>query len=109
MKRTSHITLGLLATAALAFTSGCHRTPEHRDCVDERNMIANEQNCQLADQQRRNGYSGYVPYHYMYGGSSGGHVGDAVVGGNASPGMGSHASSGTSRGGFGSFFGGGGE
>ena len=35
-------------------------------------------------------------YRYIYGGSSGGHIGDAVVGGHATP-----SESGVSRGGFG--------
>lgn len=110
MKRSSHVTLGLLAAAAVAFTTGCRHTPERRDCVDEQNRIAGEQNCVLAEQNRSHGYAGYIPYHYMYGGSTGGHIGDAVINGNPAPGMssGSH-SGGTSRGGFGSFFGGGGS
>lgn len=118
MKRSSQVTLGFLATAALAFTSGC-RSNERRDCVDEQNRIVGEQNCTVADQQRRSGYTGYVPFHYLYGGRTGGRVGDAVLDGNPSPGMrtggssggffGSGSSSGTSRGGFGGFFGGGGS
>ena len=115
MKRSSQVTLGFLATAALAFTSGC-RNNERRDCVDEQNRIVGEQNCSLADQQRRGGYAGYIPYRYLYGGRTGGHFGDSVLDGNPAPGMssggfsgsGSH-STGTSRGGFGGFFGGGGS
>ena len=106
MKRTQHITLGLLAGMALGFTSGCNRA-EHRDCADEQGRIANDQNCQLVEQQRRSGYTGSLPYyHYLYGGSSGGHIGDTVVNGNPMPGMSSSGSGGffgsIARGGFGS-------
>ena len=105
MKRSQHITLGLLAGMALAFTSGCHRMPERRDCVDESGRIVTDNNCDLANAQRRNGsYSG--PYfHYVWGGRTGGNIGDQVLDGNPMPGMGSAASSssgGVSRGGFGS-------
>ncbi len=76
MKKTEHITLGLLAGMALAFTSGCGRRAERRDCVDEAGRLANDQNCQTVEQRRRSGYAGVLPYyHYLYGGSSGGHVG----------------------------------
>ena len=89
MKRTQHITLGLLAGMALAFTSGCNRQAQRRDCVDMYGRITNDQNCQLAEEQRRTGYGGSVSnYRYWYGGSSGGHVGDVVVNGSPSPGSG---------------------
>jgi len=105
MKRTQHITLGLLAGMALAFTSGCSRRPERRDCVDEAGRIANDQNCQMVEQRRHSGYTGILPYyHYLYGGSSGGHIGDQVFNGNPAAGMGASSSAvgGVSRGGFGS-------
>ncbi len=107
MKRTQHITLGLLAGMALAFTSGCNRRPERRDCVDETGRITSDQNCQAAQQRRGSGYIGPQPYyHYLYGGSSGGHIGDRVVNGNPVPGMSSGSGrgffGGISRGGFGS-------
>jgi len=105
MKRTQHITLGLLAGMALAFTSGCNRKPERRDCVDETGRITGEQNCQLVEERRRSGYMGPMPYyHYLYGGSTGGHMGDMVVNGNPVPGMSSSGGffGGVSRGGFGS-------
>ena len=108
MKRTQHITLGLLAGMALAFTSGCARRAERRDCVDETGSITSEQNCQLVEQRQNSGYIGPQPYyHYLYGGSSGGHMGDRVVGGNPVPGMSSGGGffsgiGGISRGGFGS-------
>jgi hypothetical protein len=102
MKRTQHITLGLLAGMALAFTSGCNRRAEQRHCVDEAGRITDDLNCQVVEERRRSGYTGSLPYyHYLYGGSSGGHIGDVVVNGNPSPGMGSSVG-GVSRGGFGS-------
>ncbi len=111
LKKSSNITLGLLATLAVAFTSGCNRTAERRDCVDEQNRIVGQDNCVNAETQRRGGYGGYIPYHWLYGGSSGGRVGDTVFNGNSAPGMRGGSSmgspSGTTRGGFGSFFGGG--
>lgn len=65
--------------------TGCK--PEHRDCVDAANHKLPDQACEANP-----GSSGYVPgAHYWYGGSSGGHVGDTVVGGSS-----------VSRGGFGS-------
>ncbi|PSH05747.1 MAG: hypothetical protein CXZ00_00985 [Acidobacteria bacterium] len=108
MKKTRHITLGLLAGMALAFTSGCNRHAERRNCVDEAGRITEDQNCKMVEERRRSGYTGGLRYyHYLYGGSSGGHVGDVVVGGNPMPGMGSGSGSssgffgGISRGGFG--------
>jgi hypothetical protein len=113
MKKTQHITLGLLAGMALAFTSGCARRPERRDCVDESGRITGDQNCQIVEQRRNSGYIGPQPYfHYLYGGSSGGHFGDVVVNGNPMPGMSSGGGGffgGIARGGFGSTGGDGGH
>ncbi|HUA93129.1 MAG TPA: hypothetical protein VL991_11200 [Terracidiphilus sp.] len=63
---------------------------ERQDCVDAQNHLLPPSACQTG---------GTTGAHYIYGGSSGGHVGDAVVGGSVT------------RGGFGSFggFGDGGE
>jgi hypothetical protein len=108
MKKTQHITLGLLAGMALAFTSGCTRKAERRDCTDEQGRITSDQNCQMVEQRRHSGFVGSLPYyHYLYGGSSGGHLGDAVFNGNPVPGMSSGIGSGgffggITRGGFGS-------
>ena len=85
--------LTLLAAAALASLgtaamTGCHDEPRH--CVDAQNHLQPDSVCEA-----RQGSSGVVGgYHYVYGGSSGGHYGDTVVG------------SSVSRGGFGGFFGG---
>jgi hypothetical protein len=60
----------------------------------------------MVEQQRHSGYMGHLPYyHYLYGGSSGGNIGDRVLNGNPVPGMSSGSSSGffgaITRGGFG--------
>jgi hypothetical protein len=104
MKKTQHITLGLLAGMALAFTSACNQRPERRDCVDETGRIISDQNCQTVEQRRHSGYIGPMPYyHYLYGGSTGGHIGDVVINGNPVLGMSSGGGffGGIMRGGFG--------
>jgi hypothetical protein len=69
--------------------------PEHRDCVDAQNHKLPDSAC-AADERGQNGQPIYPGAHFLYGGSSGGHVGDAVMGGSVS------------RGGFGSIGGDGG-
>ena len=81
----------LLAVAALASigsvaTTGCHDEPRH--CVDALNHLQPDSVCEA-----RPG----TAFHYVYGGASGGHYGDTVVGASVS------------RGGFGGFGGEGGE
>ncbi|MGD0681348.1 MAG: hypothetical protein ABR990_04785 [Terracidiphilus sp.] len=83
MRKSREVPLTLLAAIALS-SIGCE---EHRNCVDAQNRIVSDSNCST-------GYSGA---HYVYGGASGGHVGDAVVGGSVS------------RGGFGAIGGSGGS
>ena len=87
MRKSSDVPLTLLAALAL-FVTGCHDTPESRNCVDAQGRIAPDGNCQTHSS------GGGYGYHYIYGGRSGGHVGDAVVGGSTT-------SSGVARGGFG--------
>ncbi len=96
MKKSSEVTLGLLAAVAMAASTGCSRKAEVRDCVDQDKRIVDSRLC---EQGRPAGYAGVWPYYWMYGGSSGGRIGDAVVGGRTSPSPGAHA---VSRGGFGS-------
>jgi len=96
MRKSRAVPITLLAALA-AFSTGCRDTPETRNCVDAQGRIVPDGNCST-----RNGGSSF---HYIYGGSSGGRIGDAVVGGRATPGE-----SGVSRGGFGGHDGeGGGE
>ncbi len=95
MKKSSNVTLGLLAAVAMIATSGCSRRTEVRDCVDENKRIVEDWRC---GQGRPTGYAGAWPYYWMYGGRAGGHLGDTVVGGSTSPTAGAHS---VSRGGFG--------
>ena len=63
--------------------TGCR--DQNRECVDAQGRKLPDTSCAV----------GSPGAHYMYGGSSGGHVGDAVIGGSVT------------RGGFGGFGGGG--
>ncbi len=91
VRKSAAVPLTILASvaafsAAVVSDHGCGGRPAH--CVDAQNHLAPDASCQTL--------SAYG-YHYVYGGSSGGHFGDVVVG------------SSVSRGGFGGFGGGGGE
>jgi hypothetical protein len=81
MRKSREVQLTLLATIALSMTA-CKDAPRH--CVDAQNRLLPDSACQV-------GSSGA---HYIYGGSSGGNIGDSVVGGSVS------------RGGFGAIGGG---
>lgn len=86
MKKSSQITLGLVATAALAFSTSCHRKPtEAQNCVGADNRIAADSWCEDAERQRRSNPGYFSPYFWRYGGSSGGHIGDTLMGGSAVP------------------------
>jgi hypothetical protein len=107
MRKSQAVPLTLLAAAALATSSGCDDHPrEVRRCVDSQNHIVSDQKC-----DHPAFYGGYYGtgsggYRYLYGGSSGGDMGDTVVGGSATPEADSVIVSGESgevvRGGFGS-------
>ena len=91
MRKSREVPLTLLAAAALASigsvaTTGCHDEPRH--CVDAMNHLQPDSVCEA-----RPG----TGFHYVYGGASGGHYGDTVVGASVS------------RGGFGGEGGEGGE
>lgn len=109
MKKSSAISLTLLTAVAALATSSCAKK-EVRDCVDQNNRIVEDRFCDERNGQSQpmSGYpGGFLPYYWRYGGSSGGHIGDAVIGGGTSPTPGTRAVSGrsVSRGGFGSSFG----
>lgn len=89
MRKSQAVPLTLLAALA-AFTTGCRDTQETRNCVDTQGRIVPDTNCSNP------GSSGGSGFRYIYGGASGGRVGDAVVGGSTTP-----SESGVSRGGFG--------
>ena len=97
MRKSKEVPLTLLAAAAMLSMTGC-RDDETRNCVDAQGHIVPDTNCQAPHSS-----GSYVPYHFIYGGSSGGHIGDTVFGGSTTPG------SGVSRGGFGHGGEGGGE
>jgi hypothetical protein len=84
MRKSREIHLTLLAVMALSVTA-CR--DEHRDCVDSTGRLLPDSSCQ----------TNTPGAHYWYGGSSGGHIGDSVVGGSS-----------VSRGGFGGIGGDGG-
>jgi len=88
MRKSREVKLKVLAAVALAMTA-CRS--EHRDCVDKQGHLEPDSYCQAT------GGGVGSTYHYVYGGASGGHIGDSVVGGSATP-----------RGGFGAFGGDGG-
>jgi hypothetical protein len=88
MRKSSEVKLTILAAAALAIV-GCRS--QRRDCVDLQGHLEPDSYCQAT------GGGAGSTYHYVYGGSSGGHVGDSVIGGSSTP-----------RGGFGAFGGDGG-
>ena len=98
MKKSSQITLGLVAAAALAFTSGCRRQTQVQNCIDAENHIVADSWCEDAEQKRRSSPGFFAPYVWIYGGSSGGRFGDTVFGGSAVPTPGATIV----RGGFGS-------
>jgi hypothetical protein len=89
MRKSRDVPLTLLAAAALA-SIGCHDNGPRR-CVDAQNHLMPDSYC---DEKHGSGV------HFVYGGSSGGHVGDMVVGASES---------GISFGGFGHGGGDGGE
>ena len=82
MRKSRDVPLTLLAAAALT-SIGCHNGPRH--CVDAQNHKIPDSACQVHS----------TGAHYIYGGASGGHYGDAVIGGSVT------------RGGFGGSGGGG--
>jgi hypothetical protein len=90
MRRSREIPSCILLLTASAVLAGCN---EHRDCVDANHVKQPDSYCQDGT---------HTGAHFLYGGSSGGRNGDAVVGGRTSP-------SGISRGGFGHAGGDGGE
>ena len=82
MRKSREVPLTLLAAVALSMTA-CR--DQRRDCVDDFGHKLPDSRCG----------TGSYGTHYVYGGSSGGHVGDTVIGGSVT------------RGGFGGIGGGG--
>jgi hypothetical protein len=116
MRRSSQIIAPLLASTAALLLSGCG--PEMQRCVDQQNHVVDPSFCknlpaQQSVQQQNGPLLPYTPiYRYYYGGGGSYGFGSTVYGGSYSPEAGQSYSftNGTSRGGFGeSFSGGGGE
>jgi hypothetical protein len=98
MRRSKDVSLTLLTALALSSTACDNRPIEVRNCVDAQGRIVPDPNC------RQHSSGGGGGYHYIYGGTSGGHDGDTVVGGSAEPEAGAKVVSGeegVARGGLG--------
>jgi hypothetical protein len=113
MKHSRQVAAPLLASAALALLAGC-RQQEMQRCVDESNHVVADNLCNGQPQQRSDGHGGFIflpmPYRYYYGGYGGFGLGSVVGGGGYMPSPGrSYGNSTTTRGGFGSSLGAGGE
>jgi hypothetical protein len=113
MRRSAQVLAPILASAAVAILTGCG--PEMQRCVDQQNHVVDPKFCQAQTQNAaQTGTPGiYSPplYRYYYGGGGGYGFGSTASGGGFTPASGHSYSltSGTSRGGFGSSFSGGGE
>ena len=100
VKRSLQVSAPLLAAAALATLSGCHR-PEMQRCVDEQNHVVADSFC--TSPQAAHPASGYFPvYRFYYGGYGGFGLGSTVSGGSYTSVPGHSYATSTVRGGFGS-------
>jgi hypothetical protein len=111
MKRSAQVAAPLLASAALALLSGC-RDREMQRCVDKNNVVVADNLCSAQQNQTAPAYGGGggffpYPYRWYYGGYGGYGMGSPVTGGGFAPVAGHAYASSTTRGGFGSSFGGG--
>jgi hypothetical protein len=131
MRRSTQVFAPLLASTAMALGSGCHSQPEMQRCVDETNRVVDPAMCANIPPGQQQPIAGtpangggyyphtgvFIPHYYRpyYGGIGGYALGTIVSGGGYTPqpghsysGTGGRgvSSSGTSRGGFGSSFGG---
>jgi hypothetical protein len=101
MRKSRTVPLTLLTATALATTTGCDNRPRViRNCVDAQNQIVTDDRCDHPAFYPGGG----VAYHYLYGGRSGGRMGDTVEGGSSEPEAGARVVSGETgveRGGFG--------
>jgi hypothetical protein len=107
VKKSTSVAAPLLASAALSMLAGC-RQPQMKRCVDEHNVVVDDSLCQNQPGQQNNNYyhpGGLGFFRYYYGGMGGYYPGSIATGGGFAPVSG--ASYSTSRGGFGSSFGGG--
>ena len=128
MRRSAYVFAPLLASAAVALSTGCHQAEPQR-CVDETNHVVDPKFCSnlppgaqqpvVGNTNNGGGHYGgggiFYPhmYRYYYGGLGGYALGSVVNGGSYAPVPGhsygnvrggSTSVSGTSRGGFGGSF-----
>jgi hypothetical protein len=105
MRKSRTVPLTLLAAAALAASPGCDDRPrEVSNCVDNQSHIVSDQKCEHPAFYGGSYGGGSNGFHYIYGGSSGGHMNDTVVGESLAPAPGAvvvSGETGISRGGFG--------
>ena len=109
MKHSTQVATPLLAATALAVLTGC-RAPQMKRCVDENNKVVDQSFChdqnQDPNQPPQNNTTVHIPtFRYYYGGSGSFDPGTIATGGSLAPLSGVSYS--TTRGGFGSSFGGG--
>jgi hypothetical protein len=108
MKRSAQVAAPLLAAAALTFTTGC-RKPDMQRCVDDQNVIVDDDLCHATGEQRVLNSRVQPPnYRYYYGGTGTTEPGTKATGGSPQPDP-THTykiatSSVTTRGGFGSTY-----
>jgi hypothetical protein len=84
MRRSAQVAAPLLA-AALAFSTGCHKAEMQR-CVDEQNMVVDDDLCHAIGEQRV--YNSRVKppnYRYYYGGAGSAESGTTATGGSFEP------------------------
>jgi hypothetical protein len=106
VKKSASVAVPLLASAALAMLAGCKQQQIKR-CVNAQNVVVDEAFCETQPGQQNNTYNpnGVGFYRWYYGGGGGYYPGSFATGGGYVPSAGVSYS--TSRGGFGSSFGGG--
>jgi len=83
MKRWIQIAAPLLAAAALALTAGC-RKPEMQRCVDQQNVVVDDDLCHATGEQRILGKKpeASASYRYYYGGTGSTEAGTLATGGS---------------------------
>jgi hypothetical protein len=85
MRRSAQIAAPLLAAAALTFTTGCHKAEMQR-CVDEQNMVVDDDLCHAIGEERVYNSRVQPPnYRYYYGGTGSTESGTTATGGSFEP------------------------
>ena len=86
MRRSSQVATPLLVAAALTLATGCQR-PEMQRCVDEQNMVVDDDLCHAVGEQRTLGGNPHKPevYRYYYGGTGSAEAGTTAENGSFEP------------------------